>query len=222
MNYRELVAMLRAGARRSQSQTSKFKGVTLLRQTARWHSQFEYDGRQVHLGYYSTEVAAARAYDRAMLAKYNESGGGAATPPSLNFDRNDYLDEDKLLASDLLDSLRAESTRRVATAMLEEGVRQATLENMLEMLRAVREGRGDDGKDVSDAYTNVKMDASVLIEAAIAAGAAALATSFKKIDEGPPITPPLNDGLNEAGAPTTNESGRKRRKVSRPARAHAL
>lgn len=64
MTHQELVALLRSRARKSGEQTSYYRGVSLLKQTGRWHAQINAGGRQVHLGFFGTEVEAARAYDR--------------------------------------------------------------------------------------------------------------------------------------------------------------
>lgn len=49
MDLVTLVAMLRSKARKSNSQTSHFRGVSLLKQTHRWHAQINIRGRQVAL-----------------------------------------------------------------------------------------------------------------------------------------------------------------------------
>ena len=47
MDLEKLVAMLRSKARKSGTQTSHFRGVSLLKQTARWHAQINVGGKQV-------------------------------------------------------------------------------------------------------------------------------------------------------------------------------
>lgn len=47
MQQTELVAMLRSRARKSGTQTSHYRGVSLLKQTQKWHAQINVGGRQV-------------------------------------------------------------------------------------------------------------------------------------------------------------------------------
>ena len=49
MSASELVQMLRSKARKSTSQTSTFRGVSLLKQTGKWHAQINVNGKQVHM-----------------------------------------------------------------------------------------------------------------------------------------------------------------------------
>lgn len=49
MDLVTLVAMLRTKARKSGTQTSHFRGVSLLKQTQRWHAQINVGGKQVEL-----------------------------------------------------------------------------------------------------------------------------------------------------------------------------
>ena len=75
----ELVATLRAKARRHGTQTSQFRGVSLLKQTGKWHGQINVGGKQLHLGFFATEELAARAYDRAAIHKASAEGGVVVT-----------------------------------------------------------------------------------------------------------------------------------------------
>ncbi len=52
--------------------SSRFKGVTWFKQTHRWHAQIRTNGKRVHLGFFSTEEDAAKAYDRAALEAFGE------------------------------------------------------------------------------------------------------------------------------------------------------
>lgn len=47
MDHVELVATLRSKARKSGQQTSHFRGVSLLKQTNKWHAQINVGGKQV-------------------------------------------------------------------------------------------------------------------------------------------------------------------------------
>ena len=47
MSQTELVAMLRSRARKSGTQTSHYRGVSLLKQTQKWHAQINVGGKQV-------------------------------------------------------------------------------------------------------------------------------------------------------------------------------
>lgn len=47
MSQSEMVAMLRSKARKVSIQTSHYRGVSLLKQTQKWHAQINMVGRQV-------------------------------------------------------------------------------------------------------------------------------------------------------------------------------
>jgi hypothetical protein len=99
-------------ARRHGAQTSSFRGVSLLKQTGKWHAQINVAGKQLHLGFFASEAAAARAYDRAAIHKAGamavalSAGGAAAAPgagttapassalvPITNFELGEYENE---------------------------------------------------------------------------------------------------------------------------------
>ena len=46
MTQTELVAMLRSRARKSGTQTSGYRGVSMLKQTGKWHAQINVGGKQ--------------------------------------------------------------------------------------------------------------------------------------------------------------------------------
>lgn len=56
-----------AGARAG---TSKYKGVSWFRLRNKWRVVVCVDGRQRHVGYFTDEVSAAKAYDRAALTYF--------------------------------------------------------------------------------------------------------------------------------------------------------
>lgn len=108
MEASELVQMLRCRARKTGTATSNYRGVSLLRQTRKWHAQINLGGRQVHLGFWATEEEAARAYDRAAINK----GAREKSRILTNFDIKDYRNEVGILAAleanEVLDVLAVE------------------------------------------------------------------------------------------------------------------
>jgi hypothetical protein len=114
-------------------QSSRYRGVSLLRRTGRWHAQINFDGRQIHLGFYPGEEQAAGAYDRAAIIKWAASarsqGAGPCNrpplPPTTNFHISRYANELKALGSikpmQLVAALSEERTRREAMSALANG-----------------------------------------------------------------------------------------------------
>lgn len=50
----------------------QFKGVSFRRHRGKWRAEITTGGQRKHLGYFVTDEAAARAYDRAALAAWGE------------------------------------------------------------------------------------------------------------------------------------------------------
>mmetsp|Transcript_32611 Transcript_32611/g.103915 ORF Transcript_32611/g.103915 Transcript_32611/m.103915 type:complete len:275 (-) Transcript_32611:185-1009(-) len=113
MSQAELVAALRGRARKCNQQTSNYRGVSLLKQTGKWHAQINVGGKQVHLGYFGSEEMAARAYDRAAINKSGRDGQAIQT----NFNLVEYKEEwetlETMTQQELLNSL---STSKTITA----------------------------------------------------------------------------------------------------------
>ena len=82
----ELLSYLRRRSDGFSQGSSKFRGVTRHKQRGKWQSRIKDQGKQVNIGYYNSELEAARAYDRAAVRC---KGKKAAT----NFNVNEYKDE---------------------------------------------------------------------------------------------------------------------------------
>lgn len=58
--------------KRRTTTTSQYKGVDWKADHRRWRAQIKLDGKNLHLGYFDTEHAAAQAYDQAALIYFGE------------------------------------------------------------------------------------------------------------------------------------------------------
>ena len=63
LSQEDLVAMLRSRARKSGTQTSTYRGVSLLKQTGKWHAQINFGGKQVRLPRTALEQRYSAAND---------------------------------------------------------------------------------------------------------------------------------------------------------------
>jgi hypothetical protein len=66
--------------------SSQFRGVSLLRSRGVWYAKIKINGKSIFLGYFDSEIDAARAYDRAAIKYHGEFA-------RLNFPREDYANE---------------------------------------------------------------------------------------------------------------------------------
>lgn len=95
MTQAELVSELRARARKS-SRPSMYHGVSRGGgEMNYWHASITVNGKRVHLGMYATEVAAARAYDKAALhagAEQESKGLKGAVVTNLHVSQYDEVE----------------------------------------------------------------------------------------------------------------------------------
>lgn len=52
--------------------TSKYKGVALIKERNKWRAYISYNDKRIHLGVFSLEIDAAKAYDAAAIAYFGE------------------------------------------------------------------------------------------------------------------------------------------------------
>ena len=57
---------------KSRKGTSQFKGVSWYRDRAKWHAKIYVNGQQTNLGFFNSEVKAARRYDEAAKMFFGE------------------------------------------------------------------------------------------------------------------------------------------------------
>lgn len=62
----------RAFQRKAAGKTSRFRGVCWHKAAEKWSAQLKISRRKIHLGLFSDEEAAARAYDSAVRVAYGE------------------------------------------------------------------------------------------------------------------------------------------------------
>ena len=71
-NLREATRQQNMLNRKSWGKTSKFKGVCWYKQSNKWKAQYGYKGKVYYLGYYATELEAAKAYREATEQLHGE------------------------------------------------------------------------------------------------------------------------------------------------------
>jgi hypothetical protein len=71
--------------RKKKNTTSQYRSVWLLK-NGKYESQITHQGKRIHLGWFDSEIDAARAYDRAAIKYHGEFA-------RLNFPREDYINE---------------------------------------------------------------------------------------------------------------------------------
>ena len=72
--------------RKRKNTSSQFLGVYLHKARERWAVRLMHQGKRIFLGYFDSEIDAARAYDRAAIKYHGEFA-------RLNFPREDYANE---------------------------------------------------------------------------------------------------------------------------------
>lgn len=67
--------------RKNSRNTSGYRGVSWYKQTRKWHAQVALSGKRLHLGYFSSVLDAAKAYDKGATKLHGNSA-------ILNFEEN--------------------------------------------------------------------------------------------------------------------------------------
>ncbi len=58
--------------RRTGAKSSKYKGVSLKKQTRKWSARIGFENKEIHIGYFQNEIDAAKAYDEAAKKYHGE------------------------------------------------------------------------------------------------------------------------------------------------------
>jgi len=58
--------------RKQHSASSRFRGVTYYKAMGKWRARIGFEGRYIHLGFFTDEAEAARAYDRKAVELFGE------------------------------------------------------------------------------------------------------------------------------------------------------
>lgn len=71
-NLRPATYLQNSGNQKTGYGSSKFKGVSWYKVTEKWLSQIQFEGKTKHLGYFTDELDAAKAYNEAALKHFGE------------------------------------------------------------------------------------------------------------------------------------------------------
>jgi hypothetical protein len=97
-----VINKLRRAEERVASQSSKYRGVTLVKSTGRWKAQCYIGGKKTSLGYFGSEEEAARAFDRMMLWSCKAGGKKkeeVEVEVLLNFPLSEYSEDEVTAAA---------------------------------------------------------------------------------------------------------------------------
>lgn len=89
----ELAPLLRGEEERLQAQTSRYHGVRQNKRSEKWESYIRVAGKHLHLGCHDSEVAAAQAFDQAVMLRHVYCRGGDNPQPLVTNFAPEYYQE---------------------------------------------------------------------------------------------------------------------------------
>lgn len=76
---------IRNQRRQTEGKTSKYKGVSFSKHAKKWTARITLEGKLIFLGYFDTEIEAARVYDKAAIQNFGEFASvNLASPEGLD------------------------------------------------------------------------------------------------------------------------------------------
>jgi 5-hydroxyisourate hydrolase-like protein (transthyretin family) len=119
-------------------ESSRFRGVRLVKKSGRWKSEITIDNKKTHLGIFDMEDEAARAYDRVSIwcRTHGKTKKGGY---KLNFDSSNYADEEAALQG--VDTMEAMVTEIREVAARADGAAASEMSRFRGVILEKKSGR---------------------------------------------------------------------------------